>query len=207
MTISHGYSDRISHAFAFAAKHLPQRTRRGSGALHLTQPANVAVILARYGCDEVTIISGILSHLVNEASFGSRAPLQRKIAEKFGTMVSQVIGDVAEPRFDSRGRERNWEVCRMDYLANLSAAGSRALDICAANQIHLCGSTLTDVRRLGVEYLPANAEASAEQTMWWYGSVITALEALPGGPRHGMLVELRGLSEMLARELQQGDAS
>lgn len=205
MTTSHGYSDRISHAFAFAAKHLPPRARRGSGALHLTQPANVAVILARYGCDEVTIISGILSHLVNEASYTSRKGLEQKVAEKFGTMVSQVVRDVAEPRYDARGRERNWEVCRMDYLANLSSAGSRALDICAANQIHLCGSALTDIRRLGVEYLPTFAEAPADQTLWWYASVITALEALPSGPRHGMVLELKGLSEMLARELQQGE--
>jgi (p)ppGpp synthase/HD superfamily hydrolase len=203
MSTSHGYSDRISHAFAFAAKHLPSRPRRGSGALHLTQPANVAVILARYGCDEITIISGILSHLVNEASYGSRTQLSHKIAEKFGTMVSEVIGDVAEPRYDSRGRERNWEVCRMDYLANLSAAGPRALDICAANQIHLCGSTLTDIRRLGIEYLSTYAEAPAEQTLWWYGSIITALEAVPSGPRTGMLLELKGLIELLARELEQ----
>jgi (p)ppGpp synthase/HD superfamily hydrolase len=203
MSTSHGYSDRISHAFAFAAKHLPPRARRGSGALHLTQPANVAVILARYGCDEITIISGILGHLVNEASYGSRTQLSNKIAEKFGAMVSQVIGDVAEPRYDSRGRERNWEVCRMDYLANLSAAGPRALDICAANQIHLCGSTLTDIRRLGVEYLSTYAEAPAEQTLWWYGSVITALGAVPSGPRTGMLLELKGLIELLAQELEQ----
>jgi len=203
MSTSHGYSDRISHALAFAAKHLPSRPRRGSGALHLTQPANVAVILARYGCDEITIISGILSHLVNEASYGSRTQLSNKIAEKFGTMVSEVIGDVAEPRYDSRGRERNWEVCRMDYLANLSAAGPRALDIWAANQIHLCGSTLTDIRRLGIEYLSTYAEAPAEQTLWWYGSVITALEAVPSGPRTGMLLELKGLIELLARELEQ----
>ena len=203
MSTSHGYSDRISHALAFAAKHLPSRPRRGSGALHLTQPANVAVILARYGCDEITIISGILSHLVNEASYGSRTQLSNKIAEKFGTMVSEVIGDVAEPRYDSRGRERNWEVCRMDYLANLSAAGPRALDICAANQIHLCGSTLTDIRRLGIEYLSTYAEAPAEQTLWWYGSIITALEAVPSGPRTGMLLELKGLIELLARELEQ----
>ena len=203
MSTSHGYSDRISHALAFAAKHLPSRPRRGSGALHLTQPANVAVILARYGCDEITIISGILSHLVNEASYGSRTQLSNKIAEKFGTMVSEVIGDVAEPRYDSRGRERTWEVCRMDYLANLSAAGPRALDICAANQIHLCGSTLTDIRRLGIEYLSTYAEAPAEQTLWWYGSIITALEAVPSGPRTGMLLELKGLIELLARELEQ----
>jgi hypothetical protein len=130
MSTSHGYSDRISHAFAFAAKHLPPRARRGSGALHLTQPANVAVILARYGCDEITILSGILSHLVNEASYASRVQLVTKIAEKFGAMVSEVVRDVAEPRYDSRGRERNWEVCRMDYLANLSGRATSPRYLC-----------------------------------------------------------------------------
>ena len=196
-----GYSDRISHALGFAAKHLAPRVRRGSGALHLTQPANVAVILARYGCDETTIVAGILGYLVNESRPSDRPALEQKVNEKFGTMVGEVVRDVVEPRYDNRGRPRNWEVCKMDYLANITAAGPRALDICAANQIHLCGSILTDVRRLGAEYLSTFAEAPADQTLWWYLSVITALEALPDGPRTGMLAELRGLSEQLSAEL------
>lgn len=202
MSTSHGYSDRISHAFAFAAKHLPQRVRRGSGGL-LTHPANVAVILARYGCDETTITSGILSYLVNEASFADRVSLAPRICEKFGTMVSEVVSQVVEPRYDSRGRERTWEVCRMDYLASLPGAGARALDICVAHQIHLCASTLTDIRRLGVEYLTGSGGGSAEQTLWWYASIITALEGVTGGPRPGMLSELRALTGQVAGELER----
>jgi len=33
--------------------------------------------------------------------------------------------------------------------------------------------------------------------------VITALEAVPSGPRTGMLLELKGLIELLAQELEQ----
>ena len=89
MSTSHGYSDRISHAFAFAAKHLPPRARRGSGALHLTQPANVAVILARYGCDEITIISGILGETLQTATLGVSVGLA--MAAGLGQVFSSTI--------------------------------------------------------------------------------------------------------------------
>ena len=59
MTIT-GYSDRINHALAFAAKHHDQRVRRGTRPPYLTHPANVAIILTRYGRDDQTVVSGIL---------------------------------------------------------------------------------------------------------------------------------------------------
>jgi (p)ppGpp synthase/HD superfamily hydrolase len=46
-----GYSDRINHAFAFAAKHHYRQVRKGTRLPYLTHPANVAVILTRYGQD------------------------------------------------------------------------------------------------------------------------------------------------------------
>ncbi len=55
-----GYSDRINHAFAFAAKHHDQQVRKGTRLPYLTQPANVAIILARYGQDDDTVVAGIL---------------------------------------------------------------------------------------------------------------------------------------------------
>jgi (p)ppGpp synthase/HD superfamily hydrolase len=202
---THGYSDRINHALAFAAKYMTPRGQSGSGMQHFSRPANVAVVLARYDCDESTIIAGILSNVVGEAFWTLRIQLEPKIEEKFGTVVAGIVREAAEPRFDARGRERNWEVCRMDYLANLAAASPRALDVCTANQIHFCASTLTDIRRLGVEYLSTFAEANRDQTLWWYGSVISALEGLATGPRAGMLIELRGLADLLARELERSD--
>ena len=59
MTIT-GYSDRINHALAFAAKHHDQQVRKGTRLPYVTHPANVAVILTRYGQDDDTVIAGIL---------------------------------------------------------------------------------------------------------------------------------------------------
>ena len=62
MTIT-GYSDRINHALAFAAKHHDQQVRKGTRLPYLTHPANVAIILTRYGRDEATVVAGILHEM------------------------------------------------------------------------------------------------------------------------------------------------
>jgi len=49
-----GYSDRINHALAFAAKHHDRQVRKGTRLPYITHAANVALILTRYGCDETT---------------------------------------------------------------------------------------------------------------------------------------------------------
>ena len=51
MTIA-GYSDRVNHALAFAAKHHDQQVRKGTRAPYATNAANVAIILTRYQRDE-----------------------------------------------------------------------------------------------------------------------------------------------------------
>src|SRR5258705_6450280 len=62
MTVT-GYSDVINHAFAFAAKHHDRQVRKGTKLPYLTHPANVAVILTRYGCDNDTVVAGNFPHL------------------------------------------------------------------------------------------------------------------------------------------------
>lgn len=193
-----GYSDRIAHALAFAAKHGADRARRGGGSGWLTQSANVAVILARYGADEVTIVAGVLVSLLNEAEASLRPAIMRKVGAKFGERVVEVLGQVVEPRYDARGKQRSWEACKMDFLAELSAADPRALEVCAANEIFRCGAVVTDIRRLGGEYLTGYAPGGAPALLRWFQGVIDALERHPSGPRPGMLAELRGLTSRLS---------
>lgn len=192
-----GYSDRIAHALAFAAKHGAARSRRGSGGTWLTQPANVAVILARYGADEVTIVAGVLTWLINETQPTLRPELMQKVGVKFGERVLEVLRQVVEPRYDSRGKERSWEACKMDFLAELAGADQRALEVCAANEIFQCGAVVTDARRLGPEYLSGYAPGGAPALLRWFQGVVDALERHPIGPRPGMLAELRGLASRL----------
>jgi (p)ppGpp synthase/HD superfamily hydrolase len=198
----HGYSDRINHAFAFAAKYYGAVAPAGAGMDYLAHPANVAIILARYGCEQVTIVAGILHHVLEEAAPGSRPVLERKIADKFGPVALAIAKDALEPKYDARGAERGWQARKQEYLAQLAAAEPRALDICVADELHACGSTITALRRLGIEYLRTLSRAGSAQTIWWYRSMLEILDARSDWPRREMLSELRILSTDLVRGLR-----
>ncbi len=191
-----GYSDRINHAFAFVGKHA---SGRGTGLL--AQASNVAVILSRYDCDEVTILAGILQHVLAGVDPRGAPAMERKIREKFGTVVAATIAEVLEYKSDDRGSHRPWEARKRDYLARLQGAEPRALDLFAAEEIHSCGVSLADVRRLGTEYLSNLSECTAPQAVWWYGEVARVLEEHAEWPRREMLEELRELAAALSREL------
>ena len=106
--LMHGYSDRINHAFAFAAKYYGAVAPAGAGMDYLAHPANVAIILARYGCEQVTVVAGILHHELEESAPDKRPVLERKITDKFGPVALAIAKDALEPKFDARGAERSW---------------------------------------------------------------------------------------------------
>ena len=200
-----GYSDRINHAFAFAAKYHGAVAPPGAGMDYVAHPANVAVILARYGCEQATIVAGILHHVLEETASEHRAVLEQKIADKFGPVVLAIARDAVEPKLDRRGAERSWQSCKQEYLTLLAMAEPRALDIIVADELHACGSTITALRRLGLEYLRTVSRAGSDQTIWWYRSMLEILESRSEWPRREMLSELRVLSTDLVRSLRSSE--
>jgi (p)ppGpp synthase/HD superfamily hydrolase len=200
----HGYSDRINHAFAFAAKYYNALAPVGAGMDFLAHPANVAVILARYGCEQLTIVAGILHHVLEESPPDRWAALESKITDKFGSVALAVAKDALEPKYDWRG-ERAWQPCKQEYLTQLAIAEPRALDIIVADELHACGSTMTALRRLGVEYLRTVSRAGSKQTIWWYRSLLEILSTRSDWPRREMLSELRLMSADMVRSLRQSE--
>lgn len=200
-----GYSDPINHALAFAAKYYLPRGREGTALSYLTHPSHNAIILARYGCDDHTVIAGIMHPVIAEARPALQHTLRHKIADKFGSAVISLLSDCCEPRHDSRGHLRPWNVYKLEYLGQLQRASPRALDVCAASEIHQCGSLIADVRRLGGEYLPSISLASGEQMTWWYRLLLESLDGRQDWQNRRMLTELRLLTAELGRQLQDGD--
>lgn len=192
------HSDRIAHALAYAAKHGAVRARTGGGTTWPTRPANLAVLLARYGCDEQTIIAGILAALLNELAPERRTEFTPRVTAKFGELVMETVRQALEPRFDPRGKERSWEACKMEFLATLAGADPRALDVCTADAIHQCGMLLTDLRRLGVEYIAGYAPGGAAAVVRWFEEAVAAFERHPKGPKPAMLADLRDLTGRLS---------
>jgi predicted HD phosphohydrolase len=157
-----GYSDRINHAFAFAAKHHDRQVRKGTRLPYLTHPANVAIILSRYGRDDETVIAGILHDVIEDCvrEGWTREMLEDRIAAKFGDAVLATVLAVTKRRADDNGVEFSRDDVRTDYLERLSAASESARWVCAADKVHNLGSTST---RSG-DASPAGARAPSSGT-------------------------------------------
>lgn len=193
-----GYSDRINHAFAFAAKHHDRQVRKGTRLPYLTHPANVAIILTRYGCDEDVVIAGILHDVAEDCVRQSwtREMLEERMATKFGSQVLETVLAVTKRRVDDEGIEMSREDVRADYLERLATASAAARWVCAADKVHNAGSILADLRRtLDPDTVWDRFNGGRGGTTQWYRGVYDRLTAL--GFDASIMAELLALVEQL----------
>lgn len=193
-----GYSDRINHAFAFAAKHHDRQVRKGTRLPYLTHPANVAIILTRYGREEETVIAGILHDVVEDCvrEGWTREMLEERIAAKFGDAVLDTVLSVTKRRVDEDGVEFSRDDVRVDYLDRLAAASEAARWVCAADKVHNAGATLADLRRtIDADTVWGRFGGGRDGTLQWYRDVATRLHAV--GFRAPILAELDELIAQL----------
>jgi len=195
-----GYSDRINHAFAFAAKHHDQQVRKGTRLPYLTHPANVAVILTRYGQDEGTVVAGILHDVVEDCvrDHYTREMLEQRIGEKFGADVLDTVLAVTKRVADDDGIALSSEEQKADYLERLAQASDRARWVCAADKIHNGRSILADLKRTNYpETVWSRFSGGREATVRWYRRVYDRLAGL--GFTAPIMEELRMTAEELER--------
>lgn len=193
-----GYSDRINHAFAFAAKHHDRQVRKGTRLPYLTHPANVALILTRYGRDEDTVIAGILHDVVEDCvrEGWTREMLEDRIASKFGDDVLATVLAVTKRRTDDDGVELSREDIKADYLQRLGAASEAAHWVCAADKVHNAGSLLADLRRtIDADTVWGRFGGGRDGTLQWYRGVRDRLAEV--GFSAPILDELRALVDAL----------
>ena len=173
-----GYSDAVNHAFAFAAKHHDRQVRKGTKLPYLTQPANVAVILTRYGRDEDTVVAGILHDVVQDCVRDgfSREMLEQRIGEKFGPGVLAIVLAVTQRRTDDDGVELSTEEKKADFLERLEKASEPALWVSAADKVHNANSVLSDLRRtVDPSSVWSRLPGGRATTVKWYRDVLDRL--------------------------------
>ena len=194
-----GSSDRINHAFAFAAKHHDRQVRKGTRLPYLTHPANVAIILTRYGREEETVIAGILHDVIEDCvrEGWTREMLTDRIAAKFGDAVLETVLSVTKRRVDEDGVEFSREEIRTDYLVRLATASDAARWVCAADKVHNAGATLADLRRtIETDTVWGRFGGGREGTLQWYRDVSARLHAV--GFTAPIVAELDDLIAQLA---------
>ncbi len=181
VTAMRGYSDPINHAFAFAAKHHDRQVRKGTKLPYLTHPANVAVILARYGRDEQTVVAGILHDVVEDCVRDgyTNDMLEQRIGEKFGKGVLETVLAVTHRRVDDEGVELSSDDKKSDYLERLETANDAALWVCAADKLHNANSILSDLRRTAdPDSVWSRFNVGKAGTMKWYRNVLNRLREI-----------------------------
>ena len=203
MTVT-GYSDVINHALAFAAKHHDRQVRKGTKLPYLTHPANVAIILSRYGRDNDTVVAGILHDVIEDTAhdyddmlddFGREvadivacltkdmrlveSKLEQRIGDKFGAQVLETVLAVTYRRQDDDGVELSGEERRADYLERLSRANDNARWVCAADKIHNASSIISDLARtVDPDTVWARFGSGKVGTARWYRQVYERLDEL-----------------------------
>jgi (p)ppGpp synthase/HD superfamily hydrolase len=196
--MTRGYSDRINHAFAFAAKHHDRQVRKGTRLPYLTHPANVAVILTRYGQDEQTVVAGILHDVIEDCVRDgyTRDTLEQRIGDKFGAEVLDTVLAVTQRQIDEEGIELSSEERKDDYLARLAAASDSARWVCAADKIHNGSSIVADLKRtLDPDTVWSRFNVGRVGTVRWYRRVYDRLREL--GFDAPIMTELREVAEAL----------
>lgn len=193
-----GYSDRINHALAFAAKHHDRQVRKGTRLPYITHPANVAIILTRYARDTETVVAGILHDVIEDCvrENWTQEMLEERIGEKFGTSVLETVLMVSHRKLDDDGNEMDKQERNADYLQRLELANDSARWVCAADKIHNASTILADLRRtVDPESVWGRFAAGKEGTIRWYRAVHDRLSEL--GFAEPIMDELRTVAEAL----------
>ncbi len=199
MSVS-GYSDIINHALAFAAKHHDRQVRKGTRLPYLTHPANVAIILTRYGRDTDTVVAGILHDVIEDCVRDgyTRQMLEQRIGDKFGAKVLETVLAVTYRRHDDDGIELSGDERRADYLERLAGANEEARWVCAADKLHNASSIISDVRRtVDPDSVWRRFNLGKAGTAQWYRDVYEKLREV--GFDAPIMSELDAVTAELAR--------
>jgi (p)ppGpp synthase/HD superfamily hydrolase len=197
MTIT-GYSDVINHALAFAAKHHDRQVRKGTRLPYLTHPANVAIILTRYGRDDDTVVAGILHDVIEDCVRDgyTREMLAQRIGDKFGAKILEAVLAITYRRHDDDGVELSAEERKTDYLERLAVASEESRWVCAADKIHNASSIVADLRRtVDRDSVWTRFGAGKAGTARWYRQVYERLREV--GFAGAIMTELDGASAEL----------
>jgi (p)ppGpp synthase/HD superfamily hydrolase len=171
---SSGYSDRINHALAFAAKHHDRQVHKGTRQPYGTHAANVAIILTRYDRDDDTVIAGILQDVVADCvnERFSQDLLDQRIGEKFGRDVLASVVSITLQRVDEQGVDFSHDERRENLLDRLASADERARWVLAADALHAVGATLANLRRtIDADSVWSQLPLGKDGTARWYRSL------------------------------------
>jgi len=161
-------SPRFSEAMAFAATKHAGQLRKGTAIPYISHPISVAALVLEDGGSEDEMIAGLFHDLVEDCG---GAPVLDEIRELYGDPIANIVDGCTDAYEDPKPP---WNQRKQAFLASLEQADVSVLRVVSADKLHNARSLLTDLEDIG-EVLWDRFTASREQSLWYYGELVSIL--------------------------------
>jgi (p)ppGpp synthase/HD superfamily hydrolase len=184
-------SQRFFDAVRYAADAHADQTRKGTSVPYLAHLLGVASLVLDDGGDEDEAIAGLLHDAAEDAGGHDRL---EDIRQRFGDKVARIV----EACTDSWTTPKEpWIDRKRAYIARAHGLAPDERRVSAADKVHNAWALLRDVRVHG-DAVWARFQASPDDTLWYYDSLVRAFRAAGGG---ALTEELARIVRGLQREL------
>ncbi len=156
----------IHKAIEFAADKHRNQMRKGTDTPYIVHPMEVYGILATSGCDEETMIAGILHDTLEDTDTEIE-----ELISLFGKTVAQLVAS------ESEDKSKTWQERKQATIDDLKTASLAAKQIACADKLSNLISMYADLQTCG-DKLWQRFNAGKNEILWYYDGVINSLKDL-----------------------------
>lgn len=159
-------------ALNFAAELHREQARKGSRVPYLTHLMTVSSYVFEFGGNLEQAIAGLLHDSIEDQ--GSKTSFQ-EIETRFGKQVCEIVRACTDSETEPKPP---WLERKTQYLDGLRDKSNTIKLVVACDKLHNAECIVRDLRIHGLETM-ARFQAPAEQTLWYYQSIVDTLQDLP----------------------------
>ena len=153
--------DKIEYAIYYATKAHKGQTRKGEDVDMIFHPFTVGMILERNGCDEDTVVAGILHDVVEDTPHTFE-----DIEKEFGKKVKNYVYDASEP-----DKSLEWEERKKHTIEHIKNAPLGSKLIVACDKINNLEDLEDCIELYGEEKSWSVLKRNKDKQSWYYISV------------------------------------
>ena len=163
------HSALVEKAVRIAAVSHRDQLRKATDVPYFAHPAAVALILARCGFDDDSVLAAAFLHDVVEDTDVSIDRLR----VDFPPAVIDIVECLSEQKTDETGAKRPWKDRKTDHLDVIRKASPESKAVALADKLHNLSSMRIDFDEQG-ESLWTRFNATKQEILWYHDAMIEA---------------------------------
>ena len=194
-TLAKPLSPRFVEALQFACELHRTQSRKATQIPYIAHLLAVASLALEHGATEDEAIAALLHDAVEDQG---GPPTLQKIRARIGDVVADIVHACSDT---DETPKPPWRARKERYIAHIRDASSSVRLVSAADKLHNARAIVTDLRTQG-DAVWERFRGGKEGTLWYYRSMVNALQAVERTSLVAELEEVVTEMERLARTLE-----